>query len=119
MSTEADRNRPADRSSSPQRPDAEHVELGEEEIDKIETNIFNLEKLMAEIQREVAAMRERLGQDKDSGSDRASRYDDLPPLEPGSALAISMAMLQRRVIVDGLSYLDNALTVEHFHYQET
>ena len=119
MSTEADRNRPAERSSSPQRPDAEHVELGEEEIDKMKTDIFNLEKVIAEAQREVAAKRERLGQAKDSGSDRASRYDDLPPLEPGSALAISMAMLQRRVIVDGLSYLDNALTVEHFHYQET
>ena len=84
----------------------------------MKTDIFNLEKLIAEAQREVAAIRERLGQAKDSGSDRASRYD-LPPLEPGSALAKTMAMLQSRVIVDGLSYLDNALTVEHFHYQET
>jgi len=117
MSTEGDMNGSGKRSSSLQRIDAEHAEIGEEEISKMKMDLLALEKVIAQAKHEAAAIRQRLEVVEESGYNHASRGNDLPALE--AALVYGLAHADRSLIDRGLSHLDNALTIERPIHQET
>jgi hypothetical protein len=80
-------------------------------------DLLALEIVITQKKHGAAAFRQHLGIVGECGYDHASRGNDLPALE--AALAYGLAHANRSLIDRGLSYLDNALTVERLFSRET